>query len=398
MKKAFFIAHRLPFPPNKGDKLRAYHILSCVCQFFETYLFCHLDDKRDLKEISRLNFPLKDIFYRFRPARLRKLFCLKALPSGSLTVAYFYEKSLQKKYDYLLKSVNPSLIFCSCAPAAEYVFRGPPSQAALFLDFMDVDSEKWQAFAQKTPWPYKFIYALEAQRLRAYERQIVQKFHQVFFVSVQEAAIFKAKVSPSPKIQVLENGVDLSFFNPSYMSSLPKTGPTVVFTGAMDYWPNIEGVLWFTKNCWPSIKKTCREATFYIVGKDPPPEIKKLSHRKTGIIVTGFVKDTRDYLALADVCIAPLLVARGVQNKILEAAAMGKPVVATPQAAEGISLVPEKEILIEDKASPFAEKIIKLLQRPQLAQKIGGQARQRMEKEYSWEKKLAVLKQILSQI
>ncbi len=398
MKKAFFIAHRLPFPPNKGDKLRAYHILRRLSQRFETYLFCHLDDARDLEEVSRLDLPLKGVFFRYRSARHRKLACLRALPKGSLTVAYFYERSLQKEYDRLLQEASPSLIFCSCAPAAEYVFCGPAPGARLFLDFMDVDSEKWAAFSQKTPWPYRLLYALEARRLRAYERRIAREFHRIFFVSAQEAALFREKVLSNEKISVLENGVDLEFFSPSYRSALPKEGPSVVFTGAMDYWPNIEGVLWFARNCWPRIKRALPEARFYVVGKDPPSEIRELPQKERGIVVTGFVRDARDYLALADVAIAPLLVARGVQNKVLEAAAMARPVVATPQAAEGLSLLPGEEILVEEEPSLFAEKVIELLREPRRAREIGKRARQRMEKEYSWEKKLAVLDRFLAEI
>ncbi len=398
MKKAFFIAHRLPYPPNKGDKLRAYHILKHLSQKFETYLFCHLDDERDLEEVSGIDLPLAGIYFTFRPSRQRKLFCLRALPKGSLTVAYFYERKLQKDYNSLLLEKRPSLIFCSCAPAAEYVFRGPETNATLFLDFMDVDSEKWRALSRKASQPYRAIYALEAKRLRAYERKIVENFERVFLVSENEAALFAKKVLESPKISVLENGVNLDFFTPTYQSSLLKEGESVVFTGAMDYLPNAEGVLWFVENCWAKIKEIFPRARFYIVGKDPLPEIRNLPKKWPGVIVTGFVKDARDYLALADVCVAPLLVARGVQNKILEAAAMGKAVVATPQAAEGLSLRIGEEILVEEKASDFAEKIIKLLDRPDWARALGKRARLRVEKDYSWEKKLAVLDRYLAGI
>ena len=399
MKKAFFVAHRLPFPPNKGDKLRAYHILKTICESFETYLFCHLDDARDLEEVKHLDLPLAGVYFRFLPAWRRKIRCLKALPSGSLTVAYFYEKELQRKYDAFFKEKRPSLVFCSCAPAAEYVFRGPSvKETKLLLDFMDVDSEKWQAYANRISGPSRLIYALEAQRLRSYEKRIVEFFQRVFLVSEEEARLFRQKVSESPKISVLENGVDLFHFTPHYQSSLTKEGPVLVFTGAMDYWPNAEGVVWFVENCWPLIKKAFPKTVFYVVGKDPLPEVSTLAQKDTSIIVTGFVKDTRDYLALADICIAPLQLARGIQNKILEAAAMGKAIVATPQAAEGISLLEEKEILIAKNPQVFAEKIVELLRNPKKARLLGRKARLKMEKNYSWEKKLAPLKEYLSRI
>ncbi len=396
MKRLFFIAHRLPFPPNKGDKLRAYHILKYLSlRFDEVYLFTHLDDVRDLEEVRRIDLPLKGIFYRFRSARIRKLRCLKALVSGSLTVAYFYEKGIQKAFNRLVREKASSLIFCSCAPSAAYVFKGPKMQTKLLLDFMDVDSEKWQAFARKKRGLMARIYALEAKRLRAFEKKIVGFFDQVFLVSEDEAALFKAKVLASTKVSVLENGVDLSFFSPSYQSKLPKLGKTIVFTGAMDYWPNAEAVLWFARNCWPKIKKAFSEVYFYVVGKDPFPEVKALSRRDDKIIVTGFVPEARDYLALADVCIAPLQIARGVQNKVLEAAAMGKAIVATPQAAEGLNFKEGKEIFVSKDSEDFTQKVLEFLRDQELALTVGQAARQRVEKEYAWEKKLARLEAFL---
>ncbi len=396
MKRLFFIAHRLPYPPNKGDKLRAYHILKHLRRYFaETYLFTHLDEARDLGVVDQLDLPLAGLFYEYAPASKRKLRCLKGLFKGSLSVAYFYASSLQRKFNRLLKERPPDVIFCSCAPAAEYVFRAPEIRARLFLDFMDVDSEKWAAYAQKTGFPYHLVYALEARRLRAYEARIVQRFERVFLVSANEAELFRRKVLNSSKITVVENGVDLSFFNPHHQSSLSKEGPAVVFTGAMDYPPNAEAVTWFAQNCWPAVKKRCPGARFYVVGKDPLPEVKAL-HRKDDIIVTGFVPDARDYLALADVCIAPLQLARGVQNKILEAAAMGRAIVATPQAAEGINLKEREEIFIARTPEEFANYTALLLRDQNLARSLGERARKRVEKEYSWEKKLETLTHLFS--
>ncbi|OAG27691.1 TIGR03087 family PEP-CTERM/XrtA system glycosyltransferase [Thermodesulfatator autotrophicus] len=390
MKKAIFIAHRFPFPPNKGDKLRAYHILKHLCKRYEVSLICHLDEERDLEEVKRLDLPLKQFFFHFKPKKWRKLASLKALHRGSLSVAYFYADELQARYNQLVKEGPISLIFCSCAPAAEYVFRGPETRAALFLDFMDVDSEKWHLYAEKSGVPWRFIYALEARRMRTYEQKITKIFDRLFLVSAAEAELFKEKVAQSEKITVLENGVDLAFFNPAYKPGLELKKPAVAFTGAMDYWPNAEGVIWFAREIWPLVKKRHPQATFYIVGKDPLPEVKALS-KEPGIEITGFVRDTRDYLAQAQVCVAPLRIARGIQNKVLEAMAMARPVVATPQAAEGLSFIEGKELLLAGDTQSFAQKVLKLIEEKEMARKIGKAARKRVENDYSWGKKLEVL-------
>ncbi|AEH44587.1 sugar transferase, PEP-CTERM/EpsH1 system associated [Thermodesulfatator indicus DSM 15286] len=389
MKRAIFIAHRFPFPPNKGDKLRAYNILKYLTRRYEVSLICHLDEERDLNELNRLDLPLKNVFFDFKPKKWRKLASFKALPKGSLSVVYFYAKELQVRFNQLVKKDPISLIFCSCAPAAEYVFRGPETKARLFLDFMDVDSEKWRLYAERSGFPWRLVYALEAGRMRTYEKKIVKAFDRVFLVSAAEAALFQEKVESSPKVTVLENGVDLDFFSPAYRSKLKKNGPTVVFTGAMDYWPNAEGVIWFAREIWPLVKNEFPKATFYVVGKDPLPEVEALS-KEPGVQVTGFVPDARDYISLADVCVAPLRLARGIQNKVLEAMAMAKPVVATPEAAEGITFQ-ESELLVAHQAKDFAEAVKELLKNPVKAHKIGRLARKRMEKDYSWEKKLEVL-------
>ncbi|WP_028845824.1 TIGR03087 family PEP-CTERM/XrtA system glycosyltransferase [Thermodesulfatator atlanticus] len=393
MKKGLFIAHRIPFPPNKGDKLRAYHILKFLAKRYEMSLLCHIDEERDLAIVDKIDIPLRTFRYHFRPKGLRKLLSLKALPKGSLSVAYFYAGELQARYDQIIAREKPFFVFCSCAPAAEYVFRGKETPGYLFLDFMDVDSEKWRLYAEKKAFPSSLIYRLEASRMRAYEKRILKRFDHVFLVSEAEAHLFREKVAESEKICVLENGVDLCFFSPDYQSKLSIEGPVVVFTGAMDYWPNADAVIWFVEKCWPLIRQRISQASFFIVGKDPLPEVKDLA-KVPGVEITGFVPDTRDYLALADVCVAPLRLARGIQNKVLEAMAMAKATVVTPQAAEGIKYTDE-ELLVASSPEDFAEKVIFLLKNPEVSRKIGKMARKRIEKEYSWEKKLEKLKSLL---
>lgn len=395
MKELVFIAHRLPFPPNKGEKLRAYHFLKFMAQRYPTHLLCHIDEERDLEAVQKIDLPLASLHYHFSPRNQRKRRCLKALLTGrSLSVAYFYDVPLQKAFNTLLRKRPIDFIFCSCSPAAEYVFQARISGRTLLLDFMDVDSEKWRAFSRHTIPPMCWIYALESRRLRPYEKKIAQTFDQVFLVTEAEARLFREKVCDTGNIFVIENGVDLERFSPDYQSPLNKKSPTLVFTGAMDYWPNAEGVIWFSKEIFPKIKQVFPETRFYIVGKDPTKEVRELS-KIEGVEVTGFVADIRDYMALADVCVAPLRLARGVQNKILEAMAMGKPVVATSAAAEGIKAQPGKHLLVADSPDEFAQAILTLLKDPSKALQIGWQARILVENHYLWEKQLRKLERLL---
>ncbi|WP_456432629.1 TIGR03087 family PEP-CTERM/XrtA system glycosyltransferase [Thermosulfuriphilus sp.] len=396
MKKAIYIAHRIPFPPNKGEKIRAYHFLKCIARHYSTYLFFHIDEERDLEALKAIDLPVEDVFYHYLPRSRRKSRCLKALIDGtSLSVAYFYDPPLGATFSKILGS-NISLIFCSCAPTAEYVFRSglaPKKRPRLFMDFMDVDSDKWARFSEKCSPPMSWIYSLEAKRLRAYEERIAWSFDQLFLVTEEEVALFRSYIGHG-SVAVIENGVDLDRFHPSYKSPLSKDGPVVVFTGAMDYWPNAEAVIWFARQIFPKIKEAFPRASFYIVGKDPSREIKALVEIP-GVVVTGWVSDSRDYIALADVCVAPLKLARGIQNKVLEAMAMAKPVVATREAYEGIRAEPGRHLLVADSSEEFARLVIRLLSEENWARGVGQAAREQVEKEYSWQRSFQILEEFL---
>jgi glycosyltransferase involved in cell wall biosynthesis len=190
------------------------------------------------------------------------------------------------------------------------------------------------------------------------------------------------------------NGVDTDFFNPKHQSPLKKKGKALVFTGMMDYLPNVEGITWFSDNVFPLIQNRFPDVILYIVGNRPSTDVKSLANRK-GIVVTGFVEDVRDYLSLADVCIAPLRIARGVQNKVLEAMAMGKATVCTPEALNGTRATPGRDIAIASDENSFSEKIIEFLSDPDKANQLGSNARRFVEKNASWESQLEILDDIL---
>lgn len=260
------------------------------------------------------------------------------------------------------------------------------------MDLIDLDSFKWAQYAQRSNPLMGKIYNREARLLARYEEKIAQEFDALLLVTESEKQLCQSVVRE--KVTVVSNGVDLKKFAPHIGKSKPNKDPVLVFTGAMDYWPNIDAVLWFSKEIFPQVLDAEPSARFFIVGSNPKPEVIALG-KGNNIVVTGFVEDISDYIATADVCVAPLRIARGIQNKVLEAMAMGKAVVATPEAIEGISEEGAQQVMVARTAEQFAKAIVHLLLQENARLALGTGARDAMELHYSWEKNLAKLGPLL---
>ncbi len=400
--KIIFICHRIPYPPNKGDKIRSYNLLKYLSSHHDIYLFCQIDDSKDIEHIASVDTLVKNVFFDVINPEFKKITSSTALLRGRpISIRYFYSTKLQNQLDDLLDRKFVDMIFCFCSPTAEYVFRSRHYRKGLrgvacVMDLVDVDSEKWRDYAAKTRWPLSMIYSMEARFLARYEAMIAENFDQIFLVSEPEKALFLQK-NKANNVMALSNGVDLDYFSPDYKPQIEGKSPALVFTGAMDYWPNIDGVAWFATEVFPKIREEFPTATFFIVGGNPAPEVKSLS-RIDGIKVTGFVKDVRDFVAIADACVVPLRIARGIQNKILEAMSMGKPVVTTSKALEGINAIEDKEVILANDASEFAIKVIKLLSDKTFASVVGSNARKCVEENYTWENSYTLLSNTLSSL
>jgi sugar transferase (PEP-CTERM/EpsH1 system associated) len=404
MARILMLAHRMPYPPNKGDKIRAFHVLRHLAQRHEVRLACLVDDPADLAH----EVVLKDLVDHLAVARidgrLRRLLSARALLSDrSVTVTHFYKPELQAVVDGWLDELPFDGVMCSSAATAEYLFRSRHWQAALkgaakVMDLIDVDSTKWAQYAVDASPLMSWVYRHEASTLATYERRIVSDFDRVFLVSPSEAALLDGS-GFSGKVDAFSNGVDLDYFAPGFVSQaaslLSDAGPLIVFTGVMDYRPNVEGVEWFARQVFPSVRSRVPDARFAIVGSRPTAPVQALAELP-GVTVTGFVDDVRDWLSRASVCVAPLLIARGIQNKVLEAMAMGKAVIATPEAFEGVSAVEGRDLIVAKAPIDFADKVVELLMNPQRAGRIGGCARQRVEQAYQWSTNLAVLDEVFA--
>lgn len=398
-ERILFIAHRTPYPPNKGDKIRSYNILRHLSERHDVDLFFMIDDPRDFKYVDELRkFTATCCFDVIKPRLKKMLSVFSLVTSKPLSVPYFYSRKLQKKIDENIEKKDFAHVFCFSSPTAEYIFRSRFYQtklqkASLLMDLIDVDSLKWRQYAESTSWPMRTVYQREARQLLAYEKRIADEFDELLLVSEAEKRIFQQHVKTG-NVFAISNGVDLEKFAPGKGMLLTKTAPLIVFTGAMDYRPNIDGVVWFVNEILPLVRNSIVDAQFVIVGSNPAPQVKALAQCQ-GVDVTGFVEDVRDYIATADLCVVPLKVARGVQNKVLEAMAMGKAVVCTPEALEGISAEPGKDIATAQNAHDFSQEIIWMLSNGQRRKFLGQNARECMEKHYSWDINLQLLDALL---
>jgi len=421
--KILYIAHRIPYPPNRGDKIRSFNEIKYLSQRHEIHLACLADDSKDLKyenDLKRFCKSTNVVLINLKMVKLKSSFYL--FSKKPLSVPYFYSRKLQRSVDQLLSTNHYDAVFCFSSPMAEYVFRsrslvsgclklekslvkGSPVTSyqklasrnqKLIMDFVDVDSDKWGQYSKHARFPMSWVYALEGRRLADYERKVAETFDHSIFVTEAEAKIFRNKNLHIKNITAISNGVDLDYFSPT-VSQHPSTinqQPVIVFTGVMNYFANVDGVVWFTKEILPLIRKEIPEIRFYIVGRNPTKEVLSLA-LDSSVTVTGYVPDTREYLKMAAVVAAPLRIARGIQNKVLEAMAMGIPVVATPQAFEGVEAEPGRDLILGGDVRKIAEGVIGLVKEGSLRKSIGDNARRTIEKNYCWSKNLEKLDNVL---
>ena len=384
------LAHRVPFPPNKGDKLRTYYQLRHLVEQGCNITVCApVSDSSDDSHLLALSEDLGvvTIGRRNRFRYLRLLF--GNITAKPLSVSNFYLKSLQNAVDERLVGDLVNVIMCTSSCMAEYVFSSKTiaesldGNPRLIMDFMDLDSDKWQQYAGMRRLPGSLIYAREARLLRTYEYKIHDIFNDCLFVSTQEVAMFESALgSPSAKLHAIGNGVDPECFYPAEIA--PQSGAiNLVFVGVMDYFPNEDAMLWFVNEMWPAVRQHWPEATLSIVGMRPSDKIASLNSVE-GVEVVGFVDDVLPWFHNATLFVAPFRVARGVQNKILQAFATGVPVVTTSLGAEGIPCTNDIELLIADNEDEFVEHVNRVLSSPDLRNSLRKRALALVRDEYSW--------------
>ena len=306
MANILYLVHRLPYPPNKGDKVRSYHLLRHLAQNNRVFLGTFIDDQDDNQHLPKLHALCADVKALKLNPKHAKIRSLNGLLSGEpLTLRYYRDASLQSWVDKTIEKQRIDAIVVFCSAMAQYVEKF--SRISTIIDFVDVDSAKWTQYADQHRWPISWIYRREGETLLDYERKVAKKSARSFFVTKAEADLFTSQ-APECKVQVeaICNGVDAEFFSPSddFISPFSKGTDPIVFTGAMDYLPNSDAVIWFTKEVLPELVKQQPRRKFYIVGRNPTPEVQALA--SDAVIVTGTVTDVRPYLQHAAIVVAPL--------------------------------------------------------------------------------------------
>ena len=395
MGNLLFLSHRIPYPPDKGEKIRAWHLFEHLARHHRMHLGCLIDAEADWAHVPTLRAMCAGLHAARLDKRRQKLRALLRLrPGRALTPDYFHDPALQEWVDATLATGTIDRVVVFSSGMAEYVMgkRGYPDRT---LDMVDVDSEKWRSYADRAQGLKRWVWAREARLLRGFERRAALAYDRTLLVSAAECARF-AEIAPESRDRVfaVENGVDLERFSPTLAFATPfeGAGPHLVFTGTMDYWPNADAVDWFAREVVPMLRAVRPTTMFHVVGANPTPDVMALA-RRPGVAVTGRVDDVRPYVAHADVVVTPLRIARGIQNKLLEAMAMGRPVVASPEAFEGVRAEPGRDLLVADGAAATRDAILAVLDgaHPQM----GLHARHAVERSYGWPASLARLDALL---
>ena len=395
-----FLAHRIPFPPDRGDKIRSHHILKALARLAPVHVGTFADDEQDHDPEAELALTATTyhIAYRTKPLAIaalqalatRRPVSLPAFANGGL--ASFVRETLRKR--------PISTIYAFSSQMAQYI----PADFAgrVVMDFVDVDSAKFEAYAANAGQPLRTLYAREGRLLAAFEAEVARRADLSLLVTEEEAALFRSRLDPATRaasdVRALGNGIDCNKFSAAIVNPAPELaairGPHLLFTGQMDYPPNVAAVVRFATRIMPAIRAQIPEAQFHIVGRKPSPTVAALDG-KAGTRVWGKVEDMRAWLAGADLVVAPLEIARGVQNKVLEAMSMGRPVLLSPGAATGIAASDGVELAIADSDEAFVARALALFAAPHERAAMGQAARQFITAHQNWSAMLADLPEIV---
>lgn len=390
-----FLSHRIPYPPNKGDKIRSWNLLRYLAEHYRVYLGTFVDDPDDWQHVSVLEALCADCCILGLNPYLGRLDSLSAFLTGdALSLPYYRSRRLRQWVNRTIdaQGVRHAVVYSS--PMAQYVIDPALGLQRRVIDFVDIDSDKWRQYAGNHGGPMRWLYRREAELLFRYEKRVAASFDASLFVSAAEAELFR-RMAPglAGRVAYYNNGVDTGYFQPSpdCPSPYPAGIEPIVFTGAMDYWPNVDAVCWFAREVLPLIRSERPAAHFCIVGSRPSTEVRALS--SDAVTVTGRVDDVRPYLQHALAAVAPMRVARGIQNKVLEAMAMQKPVVVSTPGLEGIGAQVGAELLLADSPREMARQLIDACSGHY--PEMGIEARRRVQQDFVWEHNLPLVHRLL---
>ncbi|MCE9591167.1 MAG: TIGR03087 family PEP-CTERM/XrtA system glycosyltransferase [Planctomycetes bacterium] len=393
VRKVLLLTHRLPYPPDRGDRIRSYNLVRLLSRHFDLAVACTSDEPVWLQHHQLLRTmakrvtiqPISGLYCKARSAAA-------ILTGGAATPASFYRVGLAEAIQQWHEQDPFDAVLTFCTGMIHYarlLTRGPNPPRHV-LDLVDVDSIKWRSYAQG--WsPKSWVFAAESRRLRRIEAGEFDRFDAVTVVSDAEAKAYREHVGDHPGLAVVGNGVDLDYFHPL---PEPETPNTICFVGVLNYKPNADGIAWFVKEVMPLLRHRLPDAQVLVVGRHPTPAVLELGN-EPGVEVVGSVPDVRLYIERSSAVIAPLQIARGVQNKVLEAMACRRAVVCSPGAAQGINATDGEHLLVADRPAQWADHLHRLLTDAALRKTIADAARTQVERRYTWEDALAPMVHLL---
>lgn len=376
MKRILYVSHRFPYPPDKGDKIRSFNEVKYLSKNNLLDIVTFVDNSKDYEYEEHLKkycnelyiFPIRRLFFMFKAA-------FHFLFGKTLSEGYYFSRKVQKKVKELLFSNNYDLVFCYSSQIAQFIVD---KNIPKLIDFCDVDSLKWKQYGERKIFPVNVILKIEGERLSRREKEIYNQFNLSLFSTSTEVKFFN--LPKNNHIYVLPNGVDYEYFKPQTITKENR----LIFFGTMDYFANVDGVVWFSKSVFPKIITKHAEIKFYIVGRNPDPQLVELSNDNKNIIVTGYVKDMRPYIAQSKLAVVPLRIARGIQNKILEAMAMEIPVVIPRDIFNTFENLVENDVLVYDDEQSMADLIMNTVNNDPLLKKMGKNLRKYVMVNHDW--------------
>lgn len=378
--KILFLCHRLPYPPKRGGKIRPFNMIRHLARSHEVTVATLARSDAELAEGRELASYCHDLHIgRISTAVGWTRFALHALGPYPATFGYFYSPGLAKTVRHLLRTREFDAILVHCSSMGPYVARHRGCRK--IMDYGDADSEKWLEYGRSAAFPLSAAFRHEGGKVRRYERWLGSMFDACSVNAPREREILGEYVSTP--IHVIPNGVDHEYFRTGRSGAASYVPRRLVFTGNMSYKPNVEAVRELVAHILPRVRRACPDVELYIVGMDPTPAVRRLADGSR-VVVTGRVDDVRPFLDDAAVSVAPLRVARGLQNKVLEAMAMRVPVVASPAAFNGINAMAEQDLLVADGAEAFAAAIVGVLQDPARRERLAASGLACVTRNHDW--------------
>ncbi len=362
--KILFLTHRLPYAPNRGDRIRAFHLMREMSQIGDVSLFSLVHDDEEMAEVTKVPFAHTVVTARVPRFRNFVSGAARWLSARPLTHALLDAPGAVAALGRMVTTSPPDVVVAYCSGMARFAVQPPLAGLPFVLDMVDVDSVKWRDLAARTRGPRRWAYEREARTLSAFEAIASTRAVETLVVNEREREALRA-IAPAARIHVVRNGIDLVSFGPRFD---PAPDPVVAFCGVMNYAPNAEGAIWFARDVWPLVKAACPDARFVVVGARPTAQVKALASDPS-IKVVGAVPEVQPYLWQSAISVAPIHLARGLQNKVLEGLAAGLPTVVTPAVAEGLPQAAKAGCLIGSDARTFADAVIRLLRMTPVARR-----------------------------